>query len=543
MTPDKAKDKPEIDVLIIGAGHNGLVCAAYLAAAGLRVHMVERRDIVGGAAVTEEFHPGFRNSTASYTVSLLNPKIIADLNLYEHGLKIVERDISNFYPLGMNTGEYLKLTFDLQENQKAFQKFSASDANALPAYYDTIERAADVLRAFVLETPPNSGGGGLDLWRAIKSGNRFRKLPIADQQLLLDLFTKSAAEFLAQWFEDPSIIAAFAFDGIVGAYASPYTPGTAYVLLHHAFGEVNGKKGRWGHAIGGMGAITQAMRHAAEERGVTITTDAPVKQALVENGQAVGVLLENGETIRARAVASNVNPKLLFTALVASDVQPPAFQNRMQNYACGSGTFRMNVALTELPDFLCLPGKDAAEHHRSGIIIGPTVEYLDQAYRDARQYGWSRAPIVEMLLPSTMDETLAPEGAHVASLFCQQFAPELPDGRSWDDAREDAADLIIETVNQYAPNFKESVIARQIMSPLDLERVLGLTGGDIFHGRLSLDQMFSSRPALGSADYRMPVKGLYLCGSGAHPGGGVTGAPGHNAAQEIIRDFRKNRYA
>lgn len=531
-----------IDVVIIGAGHNGLVCAAYLADAGLKVHVVERRSVVGGAAVTEEFHPGFRNSTASYTVSLLNPKVIADLDLYGHGLKVVERDISNFYPLGNEAGNYLKLSFDLKQNQEEFARFSSKDAEALPAYYDTIERAADVLREFVLETPPNAGGGGLDIWRALKSGNRFRKLSLADQRLLLDLFTKSAAEFLSQWFEHPAIAAAFAFDGIVGAYASPHTPGTAYVLLHHAFGEVNGKKGRWGHAIGGMGAITQAMRRVAEERGVTITTNAPVKTVLTENDRAVGVILENGDAIRARAVAANVNPKLLFTYLVSSDVQPPEFENRMNSYACGSGTFRMNVALSELPDFACLPGNDAAEHHRSGIIIGPSVDYLDRAYLDARIHGWSRKPVVEMLLPSTMDDTLAPQGKHVASLFCQQFAPELPDGRNWDDAREETADLIIDTVNQYAPNFKKSVISRQLLSPLDLERTFGLTGGDIFHGRLSLDQMFSARPALGSANYRMPLIGLYLCGSGAHPGGGVTGAPGHNAAREIIKDFRNNRH-
>ena len=538
MTPGTA----DIDVLIIGAGHNGLVCAAYLAQAGLKVRLVERRGLVGGAAVTEAFHPGFRNSTASYTVSLLNPEVIADLDLYRHGLKIVERDISNFYPLGNEAGNYLKLTFDQERTRAEFAKLSPRDADALPAYYDAVERAADVLRDLVLETPPNIGGGAGDVWRAVKAGNRLRRLGREDQQLLLDLFAKSAAEFLQGWFEHPAIIAAFAFDGIVGAYASPYTPGTAYVLLHHAFGEVNGKKGRWGHAVGGMGAITQAMRRAAEERGAVVTTNAPVRQTLIENGRAAGVVLESGETIRARAVAANVNPKLLFTQLVPPDAAPPQFRRRMENYACGSGTFRMNVALSELPDFSCLPGKDPAEHHRSGIIIGPSVDYLDRAFLDARLYGWSRAPIVEMLLPSTLDDSLAPEGGHVASLFCQQFAPELPDGRSWDDARKEAADLVIDTVNQYAPNFRGSVIARQIHSPLDLERKFGLTGGDIFHGRLSLDQMFSSRPALGAADYRMPVKGLYLCGSGAHPGGGVTGAPGRNAAREIIRDFRKSLY-
>lgn len=529
------------DVLIIGAGHNGLVCASYLAAAGLKVHIVERRGVVGGAAVTEEFHPGFKNSTASYTVSLLNPKVIADLDLYANGLEVVERDISNFWPLGNKPGEYLKLTFDAERNREEFARHSEEDAAALPAYYDAIDAAADVLRDIVLETPPNLGGGFSDIWRALKTGGKLARLKPKQQALILDLFTKSAAEFLAGYFEHPSIIGAFAFDGIVGAYASPYTPGTAYVLLHHAFGEVNGKKGRWGHAIGGMGAITGAMRRVAEARGVTITTDAPVASLLVENERVTGVTLENGETIRARAVASNVNPKLLLTQLTPAEAMEPDLRRKMEGFACGSGTFRMNVALSELPDFSCLPGKEAQEHHRSGVVIGPTVDYLDRAYLDARASGWSSSPVVEMLLPSTMDDSLAPEGQHVASLFCQQFAPSLPDGRSWDDYREAAAKTIIDTVTKYAPNFRQSILGVQMHSPLDLERKFGLTGGDIMHGRLSLDQMFSARPQVMYADYRMPVKGLYLCGAGAHPGGGVTGAPGHNAAREIIADFRKGK--
>lgn len=532
---------PNPDILIIGAGHNGLVCACYLASAGLKVRVVERREVVGGAAVTEEFHPGFRNSTASYTVSLLNPKVIADLDLYANGLKLVERDISNFWPLGTKDGEYLKLTFDPARNREEFARLSKRDAEALPAYYEAIDAAADVLREMVLEIPPNLGGGLADIWRAIRTGNRLRRLKTAGQRLVIDLFTKSAAEFLRGYFEHPSIIGAFAFDGIVGAYASPYTPGTAYVLLHHAFGEVNGKKGRWGLAVGGMGAITGAMARVAEARGVEITVSAPVSSVIVENGRAAGVRLENGEDIRARAVAANVNPKLLLTRLVGAEALDQVFRKRMENYACGSGTFRMNVALSDLPDFTCLPGATAEEHHRSGIVIGPSVDYLDRAFLDARLLGWSKEPIVEMLIPSTMDDSLAPAGKHVASLFCQQFAPELPGGASWDDRRDAAAETIIDIVTKYAPNFRASIIAKQLHSPLDLERKFGLVGGDIMHGRLSLDQMFSTRPQPGYADYRMPVKGLYLCGSGAHPGGGVTGAPGHNAAQAIIADFRARR--
>jgi len=525
------------DALIIGGGHNGLVCAFYLARAGLDVTVLERRDIVGGTAVTEEFHPGFRNSTASYTVSLLNRKVIDDLDLYAHGLKIIERAQPNFWPLGIEPGAYLQNSYDLKTTQAELARHSKADAAALPAYYDALETAANVLRQLVLETPPNAGGGLHDAWRLVRTGNHVRKLSLQDQQTLLDLFTKSATEFLSQWFEHPAIIAAFAFDGVVGNYASPHTPGTAYVLLHHVFGDIDGRSGFWGHAVGGMGAITQAMRRATEAQGATIRTNAGVRRVIIEDGKAVGAELVDGECIRAGAVISNVNPKLLFNELTGHEALEKSFAKRMEKYACGSGTFRMNVALKELPDFSCLPGN--GDHLKSGIIIGPDVDYLDLAWLDARQFGWSKKPIIEMLIPSTIDDTLAPEGAHVASLFCQHFAPELPEGRSWDDAREDAADLIIDTVTHYAPNFRDAVIARQIHSPLDLERKFGLTGGDIFHGRLSLDQMFSARPALGYADYRTPIKGLYLCGAGAHPGGGVTGAPGHNAAREILRDLRR----
>ena len=530
-----------LDAVIIGGGHNGLTCAAYLAMAGLKVVVLERRDVVGGAAVTEEFHPGFRNSVAAYTVSLLNPRVIADLQLAAHGLRIVERRIANFLPL--DAARYLRVGGGRTREEVA--KFSARDAGRLDAYQSRLEAVADVLRALVLETPPNvvEGHPFAAIAELVKSGriaNRLRHLGLDLQRELLDLFTGSAGGYLDSWFESAPIKAAYGFDGVVGNYASPYAPGSAYVLLHHCFGEVNGRKGVWGHAIGGMGAITQAMAKAAAAHGTDLRMSTPVREVIVEKGRVTGVVTEKGETIRARVVISNLNPKLLYLRLFDRAALPPSFTERIEKWRCGSGTFRMNVALTELPDFTCLPGRDLAEHHTAGIIMAPSLAYMEQAYFDARTHGWSKQPIVEMVISSTLDDTLAPPGQHVASLFCQHVAPELPDG-SWDDHREAVADLMIATVDRYAPNFRRSVIGRQIFSPLDLERTFGLVGGDIFHGALDLGQMFSARPVLGHADYRGPIPGLYMCGSGTHPGGGVTGLPGHNAAREVLKDFRKRR--
>jgi phytoene dehydrogenase-like protein len=528
------------DAVIIGGGHNGLVCAAYLAAAGLKVTVLERRHVVGGAAVTEEFHPGFRNSVASYTVSLLNPKVIRDLELTRHGLCVRERKFSNFLPL--DDGGFLKVGGGHTEREVA--KFSARDAARLAAYGDRLEAIADVLRDVVLETPPNVTAGGWleampELLKSARLGKRVSKLDMPLRRELLDLFVKSAGDYLDGWFESAPIKAAYGFDGVVGNFASPYTPGSAYVLLHHVFGEVNGKKGAWGHAVGGMGAITQAMAKAAAERGAEIRVASPVREVIVEKGRACGVVIESGEPLRARSVVSNLNPKLLYGRLIDPATLTEEFRERMRNWRCGSGTFRMNVALSELPEFTVLPG--AGDHHTSGIIMAPSLGYMDQAYLDAKAHGWSKRPIVEMLIPSTLDDSLAPTGKHVASLFCQHASPTLPNGASWDLHREQVADLMIDLVTTHAPNFKASVLGRQVMSPLDLERTFGLIGGDIFHGALSLDQLFSARPMLGYGDYRGPLKGLYMCGSGTHPGGGVTGAPGHNAAREIIADFRRGR--
>ena len=528
------------DVAIVGAGHNGLVCAFYLARAGLKVVVLERRNIAGGAAVTEEFHPGFRNSVASYTVSLLQPKIISDLKLHEHGLRIVNRKLANFLPTA--DGRYLAVGDGRTKSEVA--KFSVRDAERLDAYNNRLGAVADLIRALMLEIPPNMGDGGLlsalpELLRAGRVARRIGKLDLTARRDLLALLGRSAGDYLDDWFESDPIKAVYGFDGIVGNYASPYTPGSGYVLLHHVLGEVNGIRGAWGHALGGMGAITQAMAKACAATGVDIRLQAPVCELLVEKRRVTGVVCENGESFHARAVISNLNPKLLFQKLVDPALLPQDFRERIQAYRMGSGTFRMNVALSELPRFTCLP--EAGDHLTAGIIIAPSLAYMDAAFVEARARGWPQNPVVELLIPSTLDDSLAPEDAHVASLFCQHVAPVLPNGAGWDDYRDEVAGLMISAVDRHAPGFAASVVGRQILSPLDLERVFGLTAGDIMHGHLALDQLFSARPVLGHGNYRMPLEGLYLCGSGAHPGGGVTGAPGHNCAQAVLADLGRRR--
>lgn len=511
------------DVVIVGAGHNGLVCACYLAKAGLKVKVLERRARVGGAAVTEEFHPGFRNSVAAYTVSLLQPKVIRELRLAEHGLRIVERPLANFLPLEAG---YLKLGGGLEETQREFAKFSERDAERLPAYWARLERVADVLRALALETPPNVGGGVREAMAALRAGWRMKTLDMAARRDLVGLFARSAADWLEDWFESDPVKAVFGFDAVVGTFASPFHPGTAYVLLHHCFGEVNGRRGVWGHAIGGMGAISEALAAEARRLGVEIECEAPV--AKVQPGE---VVLEDGRSIAGRAIVANVDPKRLFLKMVDAAMLEREFRERIERLKFGSASFRMNVALSALPRFSCLPAE--GPHHASGIILAPSLDYMDRAFLDARADGISRSPVVEMVIPSTLDDSLAAKGAHVASLFCQHFAPEA----DWTARKGEAVERIFDVVESHAPGFRASVVAHTALSPADLERDLGLTGGDIFHGQLSLDQLWSARPVLGHADYRTPVRGLYLCGSGAHPGGGVTGAPGHNCAREVLRDL------
>jgi phytoene dehydrogenase-like protein len=523
--------KKQYDSIIVGGGHNGMVCAFYLARKGLQTLVLERSDVVGGAAITEEFHPGFRNSVASYTVSLLNPTVSADMDLKRHGLEIVLRTVDNFLPLGK---DYL-LSGRGGLTESEIERHSAKDALAYPIYEKALDEIVDCIRQFLLVSPPNAGGGLADILSLLRTGNVMRKTSLETQRNLLDFFTKSAGEILDQYFESDAVKALYGFDAIVGHFASPYEPGTAYVLLHHVFGEVNGVKGAWGHAIGGMGAITQSMRRACEEAGVDIRTETPVDEILTNDGKAIGVRIGQ-EIIHAPVIAASVHPTVLYENLIAGEALPDEFQIRMRNYKSHSGTFRMNVALDKLPEFTSLPNKNGTDHLTAGIIMAPSLDYMDKAWRTAHAKGWSDAPIIEMLIPSTLDETLAPKGKHVASLFCQQFNFNLPKGMSWDDQREKVADHIIKTVDKQAPGFAKSVLGRQVLSPLDIERKLGLIGGDIFHGRMSLDQLFSARPVLGHGSYRAPIKGLYMCGSGTHPGGGVTGAPGHNAAHAILKD-------
>ena len=517
-----------LDAVIIGGGHNGLVCGFYLASAKYKVRIHEARDIVGGAAVTEEFAPGFRNSTASYTVSLLQPKVIRDLGLIERGYRVIERPLSNFLPLSTAEGDYLKLGGGLEATQAEIARFSKKDAATLPRWYAMLERVANVLRELALKVPPDAAGGLSGLIDAAIQSRALAKLPLEAKREVLALFTRSARELLDDYFESDAIKAAFGFDAVVGNYASPDTPGSGYVLLHHVFGEVNGKPGAWGHVVGGMGRITQLMAEAAREAGVEIVTGTPVEQVIVEDGKAVGIRLANGEEVRAKRVIANCGPIPLFKKLVPREHQPEDFALAMDGFRAGGGSLRMNVALSGLPRFAALP--ETGDHLQSGIIMAPSLDYMDEAYHDARRHGFSRQPVVEMLIPSLVDDSLAPEGRHVASLFCQHCDPDLPESRE-----DEAVEAVLDTVEHFAPGFRELVLHKQVHTPRGLEAKFGLARGDIFHGRMSLDQLWAARPVLGAASHKMPIDGLWLCGSGAHPGGGVTGAPGHNCARAILK--------
>ena len=488
--------------------------------------------MVGGAAVTEEFHPGFRNSVYSYSVSLLHPKVIRDLALELHGLEIMERPAGT---LSLLNNDHLLLTRDDAQAHAEIARFSRRDADRMQAFESEIAEVALALRALAVQPPPNLGGGWGDLLTLLKAGRLFSKLSGQHQSVLVELMTKSLGDYLDMWFEGEALKGVLGLEGVIGNFAEPYQAGTAYVLLHHAFGEVKGRAGAWGIARGGMGAISESMASFARSQGARIETNCPVEKILTDKGRVRGVLTADGRELTANTVAANVHPQTLLQKLLDESLLDDCDQRRIAAYRSHSATFRMNVALSELPRFSSMQGQ-GEKHFMGAIEVSPSLEYIQQAYFDARTLGWSKAPVISMQVPSTQDDSLAPPGGHVASLFCQHFQRHLPDGRNWDEVKDTVADQVIATVDQYAPNFRASVVGRQIKSPLDIERDLGMIGGDIFHGALHLDQFYSMRPLPGHAAYKMPVKGVYLCGSGAHPGGGVSGLPGHNAARAILRD-------
>jgi phytoene dehydrogenase-like protein len=525
----------QFDLIVVGGGHNGLVCAAYAAEAGLRVSVVERHERVGGAAFTEEFHPGFRNSAASYTVSLLEPAIVDGLDLRRHGLRIVPRPLDNFVPALEGPG--LELPGDSSERQRAIARLSRRDARAYAHFAATLDEIVQLVRPLFVEAPVEPFASGAELARAFRLA--FRSLRSGPRALAggVRLVRRSAGDWLDRYFETDLLKGALGFDSIVGHFASPYTSGSGYLLLHHALGSVDGRRGAWGHAIGGMGAISDALARAAVARGVEIRTGTRVDR-IAPAGDGFAVETEAG-TLTARTVAGAVHPQRLFLDLLDGFELPRAFRERIASWRSESASFRINVALSELPDFRCLPGMRMQRHHGAGILIAPSLAYLDRAHTTAAETGASAAPVIELVVPSVIDDTLAPPGRHVASLFCQHFRYAQPEGRSWDDAdtRDAAIERIVSTVDAYAPNFRRAIIGLKACSPLDLERRFGLVGGDIFHGAMVADQLYHRRPAKRFARYRSPVPNLYLCASGAHPGGGVSGVPGRNAAAAIVEDW------
>jgi phytoene dehydrogenase-like protein len=521
------------DVIVIGAGHNGLVTAAYLARAGRRVLVLERRELVGGACVTEEVWPGYKVSTASYVNSLLRPQIIRDLDLRQHGLEILPRNPSSFTPFP--DGRYLMMGPDPGLNHREVSKFSARDAEALPRYEHMLERVAEFIEPTLMEPPPNPWSRSpRELWRLARLGWRFRRLG-KDGAAALEILTGAIRPILDRWFESEQLKVTLATDAVIGAMASPSMPGTAFVLFHHVMGECNGVRGVWGYVRGGMGGITQALADAARSHGAEIRVDAPVARISVRDGGVTGVVLADGSEVAARRVASNADAHVTFLKLLDEKELPGDFVAAVRAIDYTSPSLKINVALGELPGFTALPGNGPGPQHRGTIHVCPTMEYIEHAYDDAKYGRPSRSPILECTIPSTVDPTVAPPGKHLMSMFIQYAPTNLREGH-WDDAKEAFADRCFDVLAAYAPNIRRAVIDRQVLTPLDIERRFGLTGGNIFQGAMTLGQLFFLRPVPGFADYRTPIRGLYLCGAAAHPGGGVMGAPGYNAAREILRD-------
>jgi phytoene dehydrogenase-like protein len=520
------------DAIIVGGGHNGLVTAAYLARAGKKVVVFERREMLGGCAVTESLWLGYRVSTGAYLVSLLQERIVQELELERFGYQVLPKDPAFFsvYP----DGRHLFFWGDEKRTLTEIAKFSERDAAAFPKYEAYLERLAVVVESLLLVTPPELPPRGVgDFIEYLKLLARFRKLGARDIAGLVKIFTQSAADLLDEWFESPEIKVTLATDGVIGANGGPRSAGTAYILMHHCMGGVGGKRGLWGFVRGGMGAVSEAIAASARAKGAEIRTSCPVSQVLVRDGEAYGVVLEGGEELHARVVASNLDPKLTFLKLLEARHLDAEFRASVERFRVEGTSLKMNLALEGLPDFTALPGTPGPQHGAT-MHICPSIEYVERAWDDAKYGRPSHYPLIEMTCPTIYDPSLAPAGRHIMGIFLQ-YAPYTLRDASWDDLREPYGDRVLEVIGEYAPNMRNIVAERQVLSPLDLERRFGISGGNIFHGEMSLDQMFVLRPVAGWARYKTPVRGLYMCGSGAHPGGGVMGAPGYNAAREILK--------
>jgi phytoene dehydrogenase-like protein len=526
------------DAIVIGAGHNGLVAAAYLARAGQRVLVLEARDRVGGASVTEEPWPGFRVSTAAYVVSLLRPGIVRDLELARHGYRLLGRDPSSFTPFP--DGRSLLMGPDREATRREVARFSARDAERLPAYEAMLERVARAIEPTLDETPPDPfSGRWRDLWRLARTGWRFLRLG-RDGPRAVEVLTAPARAILDRWFESDGLKATLATDAIIGAMASPSTPGTGYVLFHHVMGECDGAKGVWGYVEGGMGRLPEAIAAAARAHGAEIRTGARVARVLVRGGRAEGVVLEDGTELRARRVASSADATVTLLGLVGEAHLPQEVAAAVRGIDYASASLKINLALSALPDFAARPGAAPGPQHRGTIHLCPSLDAIERAFDDARAGRPSAEPILEATIPSVVDPSVGAPRRHVMSIFVQ-YAPYRLAAGSWAEEKERFADRCLDLFERYAPGFRRSVIAREVLSPPDLERRFGLTGGNIFQGAMGLSQLSFMRPVPGYADYRTPVRGLYLCGAATHPGGGVMGACGRNAAREMIADARRGR--
>jgi phytoene dehydrogenase-like protein len=523
----------QYDAIVIGGGHNGLVAACYLARANRKVLVLERRDVLGGACVTEEnVFAGYKVSTAAYVNSLFRPEIVRDLRLRDYGFETLERNPASFTPF--DDGRYLMLGVGPREDLAEIAKFSRRDAERYPQYERMLGRVASAVEPLLASVPPNVARPGLrDFFELVRTGLRFRRLGPGLGEAV-ELLAGAARPLLDRWFESEQLKATLATDAIIGAFASPSMPGTAYVLFHHVMGETNGKKGVWSYVRGGMGGLTRALAEAARALGAEIRTEAEVAKILVKDGAAVGVALRNGDEFGARAVASSLDCHQTFEVLVNPAMLPPAFAAALKRIDYRSASVKINVALAALPDFSACPGRAPAPQHRGTIHLCPDQNYIERAYDDAKYGRRSHEPVVECTIPSAIDPTVAPPGRQLMSMFCQYAPYELAGGK-WDDAARNAfADRCFGVLERCAPGFTSSVLDRQILVPPDLEERFGLTGGNIFQGALSLDNLFVLRPGPGYAAYRTPLRHLYLCGSAAHPGGGVTGAPGRNAARVML---------